>query len=73
MVNPVPIIDEFSCLKAMTCSPNLVSILPDGSLLRKAIQTSPNSRLLLRENLKKDIPYLYFISSVEVLFSHNVS
>ena len=56
MVNLAPIVDEFSCSKAMTCSLNLVSILLDGSLLRKAIQTSPDPRLLLRENLIKDMP-----------------
>lgn len=53
VVNPAPIVDELSRSKAMTCPPNSVSILPDGSLLRKAIETSPDPRLLLRENLKK--------------------
>ena len=51
MVNPAPIVDELSRSKAITCPPNSVSILPDGSLLRKAIETSPDPRLLLRENL----------------------
>lgn len=52
MVNPAPIVDELSRSKAITCPPNSVSILPDVSLLRKAIETSPDPRLLLRENLK---------------------
>jgi len=52
VVNPAPIVDELSRSKAITCPPNSVSILPDVSLLRKAIETSPDPRLLLRENLK---------------------
>ena len=52
VVNPAPIVDELSRSKAITCPPNSVSILPDGSLLRKAIETSPDPRLLLKENLK---------------------
>ena len=49
MVNPAPIVDELSRSKAITCPPNSVSILPDGSLLRKAIETSPDRSCLSRE------------------------
>lgn len=82
VVNPAPIVDELSRSKAMTCPPNSVSILPDGSLLRKAIETSPDPRLLLRENLKKGFRVLcwrilsFFILwrfQVDVFFSTRAS
>lgn len=74
VVNPAPIVDELSRSKAITCPPNSVSILPDGSLLRKAIETSPDPRLLLKENLKNGfragssagvfILFLYYIMAL---------
>lgn len=59
MVNPAPIVDELSRSKAITCPPNSVSILPDGSLLRKAIETSPDPRLLLKGKPEKRISSAY--------------